>query len=576
MILNKVTKIHQTKRGDTPFGPEMTDYDVWKLFSVAEIAAIDRNKFPANNSLEDILKNDTRIRRYKPGEIIVREGDYGNSAFFVLNGKLRVVLSSGLPNYLSRQKRTSKKSLWKSLSQLLTNRKISEVRDIHRYSDPTILQKGQGNDPTPIFLQDFSTVLNSGNTALLEKGALFGELAAMGRIPSTATVFSESHAELLEIRWQGLRELKKYDNNWRRMIEKRYSQNGLASFLKKTPLFKHLQEEALQEIAANTVFKSYGTYDWAVPYKSIRGMGKNGIKREPVIIHQGDYPDDLLIVRAGFARVSMHQADGDQTITYLGAGHAYGADELFHAWEGERNVAFKASVTALGYVDILQVPAFYLEKYVFPQQKFRHSLPKGKEVTLQPERESTILFNRSMADETLLEWAVQERFINGTKAMLINLDRCVRCDDCVNACATAHDGNPRFIRHGKTFGSWMVANACMQCMDPVCMIGCPTGAITRDVADGTVVINDDTCIGCETCANSCPYSNIQMVAINDQKGNPVLDLETHKPILKATKCDLCIDHLGGPACVRACSQDALHRVDFHHVRPKGAVDGSVI
>lgn len=554
----------------------MTDYDLWKLFAVPEITAINKDKFPATNSLEDILKNDTRIRRFKPGEIIVREGDYGNSAFLVLNGNVRVVLSPGLPNYQLEKKRSPKKSLWKSLSRLLTNRKISEVRDIHRYSDPTILKGDNGTDPHSVFLQDFSTVLNSSNTALLEEGAFFGELAALGRIPRTATVFSESHAELLEIRWQGLREFRKYDKNWRCMIEKRYSQNGLSSFLKKTPHFEHLEEEILQEIAANTVFKSYGTYDWAVPYQSIRGMGKNGIKREPVIIRQGDYPDDLLIVRAGFARVSTRQDDSDQTITYLGVGHAYGADELLRAWEGEKNVSFKASISALGYVDILQIPATYLEKYVFPHQKFRHRLQKGKSIKLNPARESTNVFNQYMVDESLLEWAVQERFINGTQAMLINLDRCVRCDDCVNACASAHDGNPRFIRHGKTFGTWMVANACMHCMDPVCMIGCPTGAITRVVADGTVVINDDTCIGCETCANSCPYSNIQMVAINDQKGNPVLDFKSHKPILKATKCDLCIDHLGGPSCVRACSQDALHRVDFHPVRPEGAVDGSIV
>jgi len=554
----------------------MTDYELWKLLSVPEIAAIDRNKFPKKNSLENIFKNDTRIRRYKPGEIIIREGDYGNSAFLVLNGKLRVVLSPGLPNYQMRQKQPSKVSLWKSLSQLLTNPKISEVRDILRYSDPAIQQDGNGLDHHSVFVQDFSTVLNSSNTALLEEGALFGELAAMRRIPRTATVFSESHAVLLEIRWQGLRELRKYDKNWRSVIEKRYSQNGLAAFLKKTPLFEHLQEKALQEIAANTVFKSYGTFDWADPCKDIRGMGKNGIKREPVIIRQGDYPDDLLIVRAGFARVSMRQDDGDQTITYLGIGHTYGADELFRAWEGEKNVSFKVSITALDYVDMLQVPAIYMEKYVFPQQEFRRRHPKGKGVTLKPGRQLSNLFHQSLADENLLEWAVQERFINGTQAMLINLDRCVRCDDCVNACAAAHDGNPRFIRHGKTFGNWMVANACMHCKDPVCMIGCPTGAITRVIADGTVVINDDTCIGCETCANSCPYSNIQMVAIHDTKGNPVLDFETHKPILKATKCDLCIDHLGGPSCIQACSQEALHRVNFHHVCPENVEDGSVI
>ncbi len=571
-----VTKIPRLTREDAPFGPNMTDYDLWKLFLVPEIAAIDKSKFPSNQSLKDILKNDTRIRRFKPGEVIVREGDYGNSAFLVLNGKLRVVLSPGLPDYLSGQKQPPKKSLWKSLAQLITPRKVSEVRDINRYSNPTVQENGTDTDNHSVFLQDFSTVLNSNNTALLEDGTLFGELAALRRIPRSATVFSESHAELLEIRWQGLRELRRYDKNWRDLIEKRYSESGLAKFLKKTPLFENLQDEILQEIATNAVFKTYGKYDWADPYQNIRDRGKEGGKQEPVIIRQGDHPDDLLIVRAGFARVSMRQNEDDQTITYLGVGHTYGVEELFHAWTGEKNVSFKVSITALGYVDIIQIPATYLEKYIFPQKKAQQELEEPKRAPAKPDGQLANLFNQSTADETLLEWAIEERFINGTQAMLINLDRCVRCDDCVNACATAHDGNPRFIRHGKTFENWMVANSCMHCMDPVCMIGCPTGAITRIIADGTVVINDDTCIGCETCANSCPYSNIQMVEINDIKGNPILESETHKPVLKATKCDLCVDHLGGPSCIRACSQGALHRVDFHHVRPQGMVDGSVI
>ena len=146
--------------------------------------------------------------------------------------------------------------------------------------------------------------------------------------------------------------------------------------------------------------------------------------------------------------------------------------------------------------------------------------------------------------------------------MLINLDRCVRCDDCVRACASTHDGNPRFIRHGKTFSNWMVANACMHCADPVCMIGCPTGAIHRSMSGGTVIINDDTCVGCETCANSCPYSNIRMVPIRDENNQQILDQQNHKPIIKATKCDLCADQISGPACVFSCPHDALKRVDL--------------
>jgi Fe-S-cluster-containing dehydrogenase component len=146
--------------------------------------------------------------------------------------------------------------------------------------------------------------------------------------------------------------------------------------------------------------------------------------------------------------------------------------------------------------------------------------------------------------------------------MLIDLEKCVRCDDCVRACADTHGGNPRFVRQGSTFGHWMVANACMHCVDPVCMIGCPTGAIHRTLAGGTVVINDLTCIGCGSCANSCPYDNIRLVQIRERDGRPVLDPASKEPILKATKCDLCNSLPAGPACERACPHGALQRIDL--------------
>jgi Fe-S-cluster-containing dehydrogenase component len=164
-------------------------------------------------------------------------------------------------------------------------------------------------------------------------------------------------------------------------------------------------------------------------------------------------------------------------------------------------------------------------------------------------------------EPSLTEFLVEERLINGTQAMVIDLDRCTRCDDCVRACAATHDNNPRFNRTGKKHDHWLVANACMHCLDPVCMIGCPTGAIGRETESGNVTINDQTCIGCSICANSCPYDNIQMVMVNHQNGDPIVD-HTGLPILKATKCDLCIDQLGGPACQRACPHDALLRIDL--------------
>ena len=92
---------------------------------------------------------------------------------------------------------------------------------------------------------------------------------------------------------------------------------------------------------------------------------------------------------------------------------------------------------------------------------------------------------------------------------------------------------------------------------------------TRSSAGGQVAINDSTCIGCATCANSCPYDNIRMVEARDSNGALIRDTATKAPIFKATKCDLCLDQLGGPACQRACPHDALERVDMQNLPDLG-------
>jgi Fe-S-cluster-containing dehydrogenase component len=56
-----------------------------------------------------------------------------------------------------------------------------------------------------------------------------------------------------------------------------------------------------------------------------------------------------------------------------------------------------------------------------------------------------------------------------------------------------------------------------------------------------------------------------MVPIRDPAGSYILDENTHTPIVKATKCDFCVEQIGGPACVRACPHDAMARVDMSDV-----------
>jgi len=535
------------QRWDQPFDPEMTDEDVASLLDVDEISAIDVDRFPRHVPLEGILKNDSRIVRFNPGEIVVREGDYGNSAFLVLKGKLRVVLSPSLSSEALGRVQEKKRSVFSAVSQLWTSKWLPETRDSARRSSRSVRSRGASADAS-VVLQDIPAVLDEHNTAVMSEGSLFGELAALGRIPRTASIFADEPSELLEIRWQGLRELRAYDEGWKRMIDQRYRESALTAHLRESEEFSNLTDEQLRAVADKCIFETYGSFDW---YTSFQRMRDQGTAEEPGIARQGDYPDGLLMIRAGFARESVKHGNSSRTITYLGAGDNFGLYELYNAWNDPNasDLALGASLNAVGYVDVVRVPATVLAEHVFPNMD-------------PPDNKIKIATEKSMVDDALIEWAVDERFINGRQTMVVDLNSCVRCDDCVRACATAHDGNPRFRRHGKIVENWMVANACMHCADPVCMIGCPTGAIHRSISGGTVVINDNTCIGCGTCANSCPYDNISLVQISDRQGAPLVDESTHRPIMKATKCDLCADQLGGPACVRACPHDALRRVDF--------------
>ena len=61
----------------------MDDADVLWLRSREPFASMDSQVFSTLHPTGRHPPNDCRIKRCEPGEIIVREGDYGNSAFLV-------------------------------------------------------------------------------------------------------------------------------------------------------------------------------------------------------------------------------------------------------------------------------------------------------------------------------------------------------------------------------------------------------------------------------------------------------------------------------------------------------------
>lgn len=545
--------VSRPQRWDAPFGAEMTEADVDVLLTREPFRNIDTNQFPAALPLRGILRNDARITHYPDGAIIVREGDYGNSAFLVLGGRVKVVLDSLPPEHLGRPL-PERRGFLKSLVQMWHSPRLPEVR--HNYSP----KQGVAREPADscVFLQDVPRVLTGLRIAILSQGDIFGELAALTRMPRSATVLADGDAELLEIRWQGLRDMMRRTPALRQHIERLYRENSLRVHLRESPLLAELPAEQLEVVAATIQFETHGNFEWQATFDhSAQRAPADAIVHEPLIAEEGRACDGLILVRSGFARLSHRFGSGHRTVAYLGKGQVFGLTEAVQSARKGTPVSLANSLRALGYVDLLRVPLEVLSAHVLP------FVSAQTVATLAGD--GSAMSGSTMGggvDASLLEFLVERRLINGREAMVIDLDRCTRCDDCVRACATTHDNNPRFLRHGERHGKYQVAHACMHCVDPVCMIGCPTGAIARETASGIVRINDLTCIGCSTCARSCPYDNIRMTEIRNAAGALMVDETSRQPILKATKCDLCADHAGGPACQRACPHDALVRMDL--------------
>jgi Fe-S-cluster-containing dehydrogenase component len=166
---------------------------------------------------------------------------------------------------------------------------------------------------------------------------------------------------------------------------------------------------------------------------------------------------------------------------------------------------------------------------------------------------------------------------------LIDLDKCTGCDSCTIACKSENNTRPlssplpfkngRGVLPDHLSYRWVVkkeegvyplptvtfvTSACNHCEHPACLASCPVAdindlhnadnAIFKREEDGIVLINQDACIGCKNCTQSCPY------------GAPQFNSHSEK----VEKCTFCIHRLEAgllPACVTTCVGNALHLVD---------------
>src|SRR5690606_1618574 len=109
--------------------------------------------------------------------VVVREGDYGNSAFLVLDGTVSVVLAPGLPASMLGRSSSHRRGFFSALGQLWRNRyDTPEVRQLDRRAQAS--NAAQGGVGTVV---DIDSVKSRNSTVQLGSGRIFGEIAALAR-----------------------------------------------------------------------------------------------------------------------------------------------------------------------------------------------------------------------------------------------------------------------------------------------------------------------------------------------------------------------------------------------------------
>ena len=160
--------------------------------------------------------------------------------------------------------------------------------------------------------------------------------------------------------------------------------------------------------------------------------------------------------------------------------------------------------------------------------------------------------------------------------MFVDSAKCARdCDACVRACDDEHGlepvngpaTDPRWIhkvtlRDRATGRITTLPLMCQHCADPPCVDVCPTGASFRR-ADGIVLVDKHTCIGCRYCVMACPFQ--ARAFVHEAVENP----RPWSPRGKGTveSCNLCVHRIDegagrDPACVEACGAAGHHALVF--------------
>ncbi len=491
----------------------------------------------------------SKLLMLMPGAIVMHEGEFGRDMYFILEGRFE--LSSAGPD---------------------------------------------GND-LPV--------------AVLRRGEYMGEHGMLTGQQRNATARAQTAAVVLEVPEQVMQRLMEIVPAVRSFFEQLNNARSIEAILKRMALFQGVSPIDIRQVAEQTQVKRYDRDDRLFSEGGPGTVGAGVVRGGDgeLASARGPARESMHILLEGFVKVARRTTAGtgrdktDERIIAYRQGGDYFAGGLDLLGDGR-----PVTVTAITRASVAEIPRQVLlnlfARYPEVSQRFTMRLQQYRDAAAAAQ---TGLFDPLAHTSTQtvdshdksgsyaearagLRQLVGGGVVEGTEVLVIDLDLCIHCNECEEACARRH-GHSRMNRKGMVVGNISIATACRQCQDPVCML-CSRAGIAR-LPSGEVYITD-SCIGCGICAERCPYDNISIMTLEEEHeprstwqafssfftkgagkehGRKLLQmaapgpLYAHQPVDAygemrkkiAIKCDLCAGY-DNQACVQACPTSAAIRV----------------
>src|SRR5438477_327797 len=217
-------------------------------------------------------------RTFRAGELICREGDFGSTAFYIVEGQARVSISTPIAHVKTQG---GAQGFFKRLTSTLA------PREEHK-------RDGETRDRNiPI---DASVDLSYENpVAALGPGDLFGEMTCMNFYPRSATVRAETHVVAYEM-LRNVLDIMMKNKSFRSQIDQNYRRRALENHLRGVPMFADLAPDFIAHLKESVELQRFAPGQ--------------------VICRQGDPADSSNLVPIAFGKVSENYPGGELVLAF--------------------------------------------------------------------------------------------------------------------------------------------------------------------------------------------------------------------------------------------------------------------